>query len=98
MPGSTIDTMIADVEGVERANVPSVTNYQYSLKPLSIDRKIQSANLDQQQQLLMHLVFIIGMRDLGYRQSPVDWFIKDEAHRYQHQFLKFRSFCNLRQS
>ncbi len=92
LPNYTLDMVVNDIKGVERAKVPSVTSYQYSLKPLSLDAKRLPKNVTEQ--LLPHLVFMIGMQDLGYIQSPIDWFVKDESHLYKHQMLKWHKMAN----
>lgn len=89
LPGYTLDMMVDDVRGVKRAQTPSVTSYQYSLKPRSINHKRGKMRQDEWDAILMHLTFIRGMSELGYKQMPVDFFVKGDEFLYQHQMMKW---------
>ena len=95
LPNYTPEIVASDMEMVEKTNVPSVTSYQHSLKPFSLDTKrLPSENPKEKEQVLMHIIFLLGMKKLGYLQKPIDWFIKTEKNVYHHQILKWKNMAN----
>ncbi|MCB0344231.1 MAG: coproporphyrinogen III oxidase family protein [Bdellovibrionales bacterium] len=98
LPGYSSKMISDDLSGVERAGVPSVTSYQYSLKPKSIDwKKVQTDQYMLDRQYIMHLEFIVGMEKLGFvHQAPlIDCFIRDHRAVYEHNIQKWRFMGDL---
>ncbi|MCL4527380.1 MAG: coproporphyrinogen III oxidase family protein [Gammaproteobacteria bacterium] len=97
-PGYSVEAVLGDLKGIEIANTPSVTSYQYSIKPKAIDRKhLKTPMFDQEQQIFTHILFIAGMKRLGYQhRSPlVDWFTKGPRWTYRQQLQKWQDMANL---
>lgn len=93
LPNYTPEMIVEDIKAIKKADIPSVNSNQYSLKPLSLDAKKQP-DTNIQKQLLMHTIFLVGMKKLGYRQKPIDWFVKEKKHLYKHQLLKWGRMAN----
>jgi len=97
-PGQTPDDLVRDLEGMRRADTPSVTSYQYMIKPKSKDEiRLGDLAANQNDLALLHVMFIAGARRLGYRhQEPlVDWFVKDSVWVYQQQIQKWMGGIDL---
>jgi len=98
-PRQTFADIENDLIGMQRANAPSVTSYQYVLKNQSLDKKRFGNDfaLEQDQLVLSHLAFILGAERLGYmHQAPlVDWFVKGPDWTYQQQIQKWLKMANL---
>lgn len=97
-PSQTTADLVRDLEGMQRADTPSVTSYQYSLKPHAIDKKrLKEFALEQDKSILSHIMFVLGAERLGYlhRAPLVDWFIKGPEWVYQQQIQKWLGMFNL---
>lgn len=100
LPGYTPEMIVSDVNAVIASGVPSVTSYQYSLKPRSIDaaRNRNGMAFDPDQQLLMHATFLKGMEVAGFTHGNplVDVYVKEPGkHGYSHNTHKWRDMCDL---
>ena len=98
LPGSDMSSIKTDLEGIERAEVPSVTSYQYTMRPTALDRRDPEANrYNAMQRIREHIAFAFGMQSLGYlgNRTIVDWFLKGPEFTYQQQIQKWRSGYNL---
>ncbi|MEA2037201.1 MAG: coproporphyrinogen-III oxidase family protein [Nanoarchaeota archaeon] len=95
LPGYTPKMMIEDIKGVNITKPESINSNNYTIKPGSTDeRRFNEMGINQEEQLLLHLIFVTGMKQLGYFQKPVDWFIKSQKHVYRHQILKWEKMAN----
>lgn len=98
LPGSDMQTIHTDLRGIERAEVPSVTSYQYVMRPTALDRKDPAASrYDATQRIKEHIAFALGMQALGYsgNRTIVDWFLKHPGYAYRQQIQKWRLGYNL---
>jgi oxygen-independent coproporphyrinogen-3 oxidase len=95
LPGATTETVIEDLNGVMQSQVSSVTSYQYVLKPSSMDAKKAASTYDSQLTLLMHQMFILGMKRIGYNNSMVDWYVRDKRETLRHNLRKWRNQSDL---
>jgi oxygen-independent coproporphyrinogen-3 oxidase len=89
LPGSDLDTIFRDAHTSAGLNIDSVTSYQYTQKPRSIDSKINNYDLDRQDTMLQHLCFRRLMQHYGYTENPVDWFACRNDF-YNHNILKWQ--------
>lgn len=98
-PSQTVTDLENDLIGMQNADVPSITSYQYSVKNGSIDKKKfgEDFTIEQDRLILSHLAFIAGAERLGYRhQAPlIDWFVKGPEWAYQQQIQKWLKMTNL---
>lgn len=97
-PGYTVESVLSDLDGVRIADTPSVTSYQYAVKPKAIDKKrFSNMKFVDDQQTFLHILFLTGMKRLGYQhQSPlVDWFVKGQNSEYKQQLQKWLDMVNL---
>ncbi len=97
--GQTPLEMETDLLGVKKAQVSSVTSYQFNVKRKSKDYKNlnemeHSYHKKQSDQLFLHLLFNEGMTQLGYYQLPIDTYIQNKTHVYRHQMLKWQDMTN----
>lgn len=99
LPGYNSDLVIKDLKYICESQIPSITSYQYSLKPRTIDFKKHhnDYSYDESEQIFMHMLFILGMEKAGYKhQSPIiDCFIKNESHTFKHSIQKWSYMCEL---
>jgi oxygen-independent coproporphyrinogen-3 oxidase len=93
LPGSSQSTLKTDVDGITELGVPSVTSYEYVVKPKSIDvKRYAKGGLDvvaRRDAVFTHLLFSMAMESLGYAQRPLGWFLKDTSHQYEQQLDKW---------
>ncbi len=94
LPGYTLDMMVDDLRGVSALGVPSVSSYQYTVKPRTLDAKRTPRLLSEEELLQMHMLFTDGMARLGYTQRPIDFFSVDRDHEFKHQLLKWSCQVN----
>lgn len=95
LPGQTPEMILDDINAIASIDPPSITNYQFMIKPHSyFANHPQDITFDQAQQILMHLLFVNGMEQQGRFQKPIDWHIKTEDHVYRHEILKWEENAN----
>ena len=97
LPGQTKEILIEDCVETANLEIPSMTNYQYNIKPQSVDyKKItpQGYNLSAEQ-LTQYGYFVFeAMKRLGYKVGPpIGWFLKTNSI-YQHNNLKWKNQYN----
>jgi putative oxygen-independent coproporphyrinogen III oxidase len=97
LPESSMQTAYNDVQTTLSANCTSMTNYQYAVKPRSIDQKfivqIDENIPNKQQAVMQHLGIMDAMEKTGYIHNPVDWFYTGN-HPYNHNIYKWRHNAN----
>jgi putative oxygen-independent coproporphyrinogen III oxidase len=97
LPGQTEDILIQDLIETSSLEIPSMTNYQYNIKPHSVDyKKITPAGYQLGAEELTKYAFYVfqGMSELGYSAGPpVGWFLKNSSV-YQHNHLKWKDQLN----
>lgn len=97
LPESSMHTAWNDVQMTLDANCTSMTNYQYAVKPRSIDQKfivqIDENIPTKQQAVMQHLGIMGAMQQAGYMHNPVDWFHTGN-HPYNHNIYKWRHNAN----
>jgi len=93
LPHYTPEKIYADLEIIKQIKPPSVTNYHLIVKPLSTLKLqyIQHPEIlpGQEKTLLLHQMFLEGMKQLGYKQGPIDWFTLKEDYDYKQQRQKW---------
>ena len=92
LPGYENQHLIGDLRAIAAAKPPSVTSYQYILKPGSLDAKrLERGWYSESDQLVGHQLFREGMSDLGYHWGvpSVDWFCLPEVQGLQHNHAKW---------
>jgi putative oxygen-independent coproporphyrinogen III oxidase len=97
LPNSTLETIYNDVATTINAGCTSMTNYQYAVKPRSIDQKfiiqIDENIPNKHQALEQHVGLMHAMEQSGYTHNPVDWFYTGN-HPYNHNIYKWRHNAN----
>jgi len=97
LPGQTKKILIDDLIFSADLNIPSITNYQYNIKPKSVDfKKITPRGYDVSSYNLNFYAFAVytGLETLGYQAGPpLGWFLKNNSI-YEHNFLKWKNQYN----
>jgi oxygen-independent coproporphyrinogen-3 oxidase len=99
LPGSSVATLRDDVRRVTELEIPSVTSYEYVVKPKSIDSKRHARGLlgavERGNAVFAHLLFTMAMESIGYGQRPLGWFLKGEDAAYEQQLDKWERGADL---
>lgn len=95
LPGQTEKILIEDLLQTHRMEIPSMTNYQYNIKPQSVDSKKQKNYKLSATEITKYASFVFGgMEALGYSSGPpVGWFLK-KGNVYRHNHLKWKNQLN----
>ncbi len=93
LPHYSEEKIYSDLKAIEKLMPPSVTNYHLSVKPESALKVQYAENPEilpgEKKALLLHLMFLKGMGQLGYKQEPVDWFALKADYDYKQQRQKW---------
>jgi oxygen-independent coproporphyrinogen-3 oxidase len=99
LPGSTEAVMERDIRSILELQLPSVTSYEYVMKPQSIDLKRYGNGtlevVDRNDAAYVHLLFCMAMETMGYGQRPLGWHLREEADAYRQQVEKWESGFDL---
>ncbi len=91
----TPQDVVTDLLGIQELEIPSVTSYQHIVKPKSLGyKKRQKFNFIPEEKLLLHMMFNMGMEQMGYQQHPIDFHHKTQEHVYKHQVYKWGDMTN----
>ncbi|PIN93364.1 hypothetical protein COU54_03405 [Candidatus Pacearchaeota archaeon CG10_big_fil_rev_8_21_14_0_10_31_24] len=94
LPSYTFDMVLDDLRGIRTLGVQSVSSYQYTVKPKTLDAKRKPELLSEEELLQMHILFVAGMDKIGYTQRPIDFYNIDKNHEFKHQLLKWSCQVN----
>jgi oxygen-independent coproporphyrinogen-3 oxidase len=96
LPGQTRESLARDVQICAELDIPSITCYQYSLKPRSVDAKvISSTGYEFSDDDLIELGVIVdtGFSLAGYQAGyPAGWYTKNVS--YKHNIIKWQEQAN----
>ncbi len=92
-PGQTLNNIFNDLQMIKEYDIPAVAVYRLEIdRRTRIWREEKIFNFPKEEELLKMLAFIFeGMKDIGYEQDKVNWFVKYDKYKYKQQDYKWNN-------